>query len=160
MMIGKNLKARGSVELWLCALETDMVKSLHKFMKQGVIDYDDTERSEWVLRQFGQVVMTVSQIAWARGCEQALRSEAPVASMRAWYDTQVKQLAQLTKLVRLDLSSIDRQKVVALVTTDVHARDVVKSLLDDAVDSNNDFRWQQQLRSGHWIGITRTRFVC
>ncbi|XXQ39846.1 AAA+ ATPase domain-containing protein [Plasmodiophora brassicae] len=144
--LGKNLKARGSVELWLCALETDMVKSLHKFMKQGVIDYDDTERSEWVLRQFGQVVMTVSQIAWARGCEQALRSEAPVASMRAWYDTQVKQLAQLTKLVRLDLSSIDRQKVVALVTTDVHARDVVKSLLDNAVDSNNDFRWQQQLR--------------
>jgi hypothetical protein len=58
----------------------DMVKSLHKFMKQGVIDYADSERRDWVLKQFGQVVMTVSQIEWARGCEAALQSRQAVGT--------------------------------------------------------------------------------
>ncbi|KMS64907.1 hypothetical protein BVRB_041420, partial [Beta vulgaris subsp. vulgaris] len=90
--------------------------------------------------------MTVSQIAWARGCEQALRSSNPVAAMKSWLDTQMRQLADLTELVRTDLSSIDRQKVVALVTNDVHARDVVRRILDGNVTGINDFNWQQQLR--------------
>jgi dynein heavy chain len=66
--------------------------------------------------------------------------------MKSWYEQQLKQLSELTLLVRSPLSKIERQKVVALVTTDVHARDVIKSLLDGKVETLHDFRWQQQLR--------------
>lgn len=35
---------------------------------------------------------------------------------------------------------------MALVTTDVHARDIVEGLLKENVSSIYDFGWQQQLR--------------
>jgi dynein heavy chain len=35
---------------------------------------------------------------------------------------------------------------VALVTTDVHSRDIIESLSKENVSSINDFLWQQQLR--------------
>ena len=38
------------------------------------------------------------------------------------------------------------QTIVALVTTDVHARDIVEELHAANVDSIGNFRWQQQLR--------------
>jgi hypothetical protein len=38
------------------------------------------------------------------------------------------------------------QSVVALITTDVHNRDVVASLLASGVSSVSDFGWQMQLR--------------
>jgi hypothetical protein len=38
------------------------------------------------------------------------------------------------------------QSVVALITTDVHNRDVVTSLLSSGVTSVSDFGWQMQLR--------------
>ena len=58
----------------------------------------------------------------------------------------VSQLAQLTALVRGDLTDLERKVIVALVTTDVHARDIVKELTDDKVQSLSDFKWQKQLR--------------
>lgn len=36
--------------------------------------------------------------------------------------------------------------MVALITTDVHNRDVVTTLLSSGVTSTSDFGWQMQLR--------------
>ena len=52
------------------------------------------------------------------------------------------QLAQLTELVRGKLTSLQRKIIVALVTTDVHARDIVEGLMKDNVSSVYDFGWQ------------------
>lgn len=38
------------------------------------------------------------------------------------------------------------QAVVALITADVHNRDVVGTLIQKGTASTNDFAWQQQLR--------------
>ena len=35
---------------------------------------------------------------------------------------------------------------MAIVTTDVHARDIIDELCDREVESPADFQWQQQLR--------------
>lgn len=145
--LGLNLKARGSVEVWLSALESDMVKSLRRYMKKGVSDYENQARREWILEQFGQIVMTVSQIAWCRGCEQALSAQDVPKALDDWYEiTGVKQVSELTAMVRGNLAKIDRKKIVALITTDVHSRDTVDKLRVQKVDNVMDFIWQQQLR--------------
>jgi dynein heavy chain len=38
------------------------------------------------------------------------------------------------------------QAVVALITADVHNRDVVGTLVQKGISSTSDFSWQQQLR--------------
>lgn len=53
------------------------------------------------------------------------------------------QLTQLIDLVRGNLDSVRRKIIVALVTTDVHARDIVESLVKEQVSSTQDFLWQQ-----------------
>ena len=44
------------------------------------------------------------------------------------------------------LTALQRRVVVALTTTDVHARDIVEEMLANNVTSVNDFLWQRQLR--------------
>ena len=46
-------------------------------------------------------------------------------------------------LIRGELSSLSRCIIVALVTTDVHARDIIDELCDRGVKDVNDFLWQQ-----------------
>ena len=144
--LGMNLKARGSAEVWLPALESDMVKSLKRYMKRGVTDYERMARRDWVLDKFCQVVCTVGLIAWTRGCEQAIGDKNPKVAMARWFDAQLTQLSELTAMVRGNLSSIDRKKIVALITQDVHGRDVVGALKSEEVTSISNFTWQQQLR--------------
>ena len=44
----RNLKARGPVEDWLGDVENAMKKSLRKEIKDGVLAYEEKERTTWV----------------------------------------------------------------------------------------------------------------
>jgi len=142
----KNLKARGNVEDWLMEVQRAMITSLNRVLKEGVIDYARRPRKEWVLSHAAQVVATGAQIMWSKGTEDALRDANPITAMSRWYDQNVSQLQDLTALVRSKLTRLERATIVALVTTDVHARDIVEGLRDDKVDTIGNFLWQQQLR--------------
>jgi len=48
----------------------------------------------------------------------------------------------LTELIRGDLTSIRRKIIVALITQDVHARDIVDKLGSSNVSSIQTFYWQ------------------
>ena len=58
----------------------------------------------------------------------------------------LKQLSNLTKLVRGNLGNLHRKAVSALITIDVHARDIVNEFAIQGVQDENDFNWQMQLR--------------
>lgn len=145
--LGKNLKARGNVEDWLKALEVSMKQSIYKLMKAGLLDYDTKPRADWVCDHPGQVVATVAQMTWARNTEEALtKGSEPVEEMYKWFQRVLFELNELIIKIRGDLTSLQRKVIVALVTTDVHARDIVESLWKEKVDSVGNFIWQQQLR--------------
>lgn len=60
--------------------------------------------------------------------------------------TSVQQVGELTRLVRSDVSSLARRLLAALITIDVHSRDIVSALLSKGTSSTQDFEWQMQLR--------------
>eukprot|EP01041_Mallomonas_annulata_P024638 gene24638-45452_t len=66
-------------------------------------------------------------------------------------ERQVAQLADMTVLVRGNLGKAARVSVGALTVIDVHARDVIKKLVDDMVDTKDNFGWTSQLRY-YWDG--------
>ena len=57
-----------------------------------------------------------------------------------------QQLNELTALIRSDLTVIRRKILVALITQEVHQRDIVQKLFEQKVQTCLDFSWQQQLR--------------
>jgi len=146
--LGKNLKARGNVEEWLTMVEKRMKESLHIAMKAGLHDYDTKARDEWIHLHPGQIVATVAQMTWARDTEVALRgeNEGSAKDMAAWSVVYKGELHKLILLIRGNLNKLARMIIVALVTTDVHARDIIDDLREGNIESPHDFLWQQQLR--------------
>lgn len=182
--LGKVVKARGSVEVWLGAVEAAMVATLRRHAKQGAATYGEDPRTEWVLRQPAQLVLAVSQVFWCADVEEALAAGPQGArdALAALYQVRIArvrvvhacyacmhrmlhvpacerrsccccclqanmaQLGELTRLVRIELPLLARRLLGALMTIDVHGRDVVGALLAKGVSSASDFDWQMQLR--------------
>jgi len=56
-------------------------------------------------------------------------------ALQTWFDRNDRQIEQLTIHVRSNLTDLQRCVVVALITTDVHARDIVEDLKREQVTS-------------------------
>ena len=144
--LGRNLKARGSVEQWLSAVESSMVLALRRHMKAGIMSYARTAREGWAMSHPTQVVLVASQIWWAKQVNEALNSEDPAAVLGAIHEQSVKQLNALTAVVRGNLTRLQLETIKALLTLDVHSRDVAEGLITQGIASSGDFEWKRQMR--------------
>ncbi|XP_074661680.1 dynein axonemal heavy chain 6-like [Tubulanus polymorphus] len=145
--LGKGLKARGNVEDWLCKVEDAMFKSLRNLVKEAKKDYERREREDWVVLHASQIVLTVSQMMWCRDVTEIL--EADFNRLEGMRDFETKSYSDLNKLaaiVRGELPPLIRNILCALITLDVHARDMITELVKQECDTVNNFEWQKQLR--------------
>ena len=149
--LGKNLKARGNVEQWLTSVEQSMQVSLKRLAKKAYQDYPESKRTDWIFAQPAQVVLAVSQIYWIRVTEQYLApaSSDPAGDLGTWYEKNCSMLTDLTEIVRQDLNKLQRKIAGALITIDVHSRDIIEILINKKAHSISDFDWQMQLRQ-YW----------
>ena len=68
------LYPRGNVENWLTDVERVMMASVREFLKISIAAYPDMERTDWVLKWPGQVVIAGCQTYWAQEVEEAITS--------------------------------------------------------------------------------------
>lgn len=52
----------------------------------------------------------------------------------------------MAAIVRGELTKLARSVLCALITLDVHGRDMVSEMVKNEVDNENNFEWQKQLR--------------
>ncbi|XP_062985188.1 dynein axonemal heavy chain 6 [Elgaria multicarinata webbii] len=147
--LGKGLKARGNVEDWLGKVEEAMFSSLRRLSKAAIADYQTRERVEWVVAGHpSQVVLTISQLMWCRDLTQCLEGDERdhLEALEEFENENFDRLNALASLVRGILPKLHRNIITALITIDVHARDIVTELVYQKVDSVDNFDWQRQLR--------------
>ncbi|CAJ1415305.1 unnamed protein product [Effrenium voratum] len=133
---------KGNVERWLLEVQESMIHTLTKIMGDSVKAYAETKRDQWVLEWPGQVAIAVDNIYWTREVAEAIEK----GKLADYYQVCATQLAELVELVRGELSKLARRTLTAMVTIDVHNRDVVANLRDVNVTSSKDFDWMAQLR--------------
>ena len=147
--LGKNLKARGNVESWLGAVEDAMFRSIRELIKVAVGEFEEEERIPWIKGHAAQIVITVAAIFWAKEVElrlsQGEKSTRP-ASLKEYNGIQVQELNECALQVGGELPKLHRKVFCALITGDVHNRDIVTDMVKEKVDSPHSFTWQMQLR--------------
>ena len=109
------------------------------------------ERIPWTKSHFAQVVLTCASIDWAKQVEQRLTdesksSEERVDSIASFNLQQIDELNASANQVAGKLSRLERATFVALMTGDVHNRDIVATMVKEKVDSLGSFTWQVRLR--------------
>ncbi|XP_030372078.1 dynein heavy chain 3, axonemal [Scaptodrosophila lebanonensis] len=148
--------ANGLVELWLKEVEMVMLDSMKQQMREAWEDYAMVERIPWVTTWPGQVVLGISCMCWTYEVEEAIEKK----TMPQYLEKSNAQIGDLVQLVRTDLHSGTRIAVEALIVLDVHARDVVKYLVDMNVANIQDFDWISQLRYYWKVDDKNEDWVC
>ena len=67
------------------------------------------------------------------GVEECLAAPSPPAALAQYLLTCSQQLGALTRMVRTALPDLHRRTLAALITIDVHARDIVDNLIRSAL---------------------------
>lgn len=142
----KTIKARGNVESWLGTVEEGMVQVLKRLIKSSIADFEDAKRSEWVKEHVGQVVLAGNQVIWTRDVTDALKAGDPTKAILALKQKCITNLSGVAALVRGELTKIQRAVFGALITIDVHNRDIVSGLIASKVTGAGDFEWIKQQR--------------
>ncbi|XP_019220092.2 LOW QUALITY PROTEIN: dynein heavy chain 11, axonemal [Oreochromis niloticus] len=139
---------RGPVEAWLSRLEESMKECVKGHLSEAVSVYEDRPREQWILDFPAQVALAGSQIWWTNDMELVFKrlEEGFESALKDYNKKQVSQLNMLIGMLLGELSSGDRQKIMTVCTIDVHARDIVASLIAKKVTTSQAFPWLSQLR--------------
>ncbi len=136
------------VEKWLQELELRMTDSVERFIHKSYVAFkedEDFKRHLWVMEDHpAQGICVAASLKWCETTETMLKEEDDIKeNLEWWYTENVKQLTELTKIVsNPELDQIKRKAVVALITQDVHYRDIIEDLITEEVESYHDFKWQ------------------
>uniref|UniRef100_UPI0037E727D7 dynein axonemal heavy chain 11 n=1 Tax=Semicossyphus pulcher TaxID=241346 RepID=UPI0037E727D7 len=138
----------GPVEAWLTCLEETMRECVRGHLSEAVSVYEDRPREQWILDFPAQVALTGSQIWWSNDMELVFKrlEEGFESALKDYNKKQISQLNLLIGLLLGELSSGNRQKIMTICTIDVHARDIVSSLMAQKVSTSQAFQWLSQLR--------------
>ncbi|XP_073321620.1 dynein axonemal heavy chain 2 [Pagrus major] len=139
-----------SVEVWLCDVEENMRATLKIQLKNCLSALKKTsgQRDKWVKAWPGQMLITASQIQWTSDVTQSLSTskERAESSLKSVKKKQVSTLQCYSEIIRGKLSKVLRLKLIALITVEVHARDVIAKLVKAGCNDANAFEWLCQLR--------------
>ncbi|XP_041842513.1 dynein heavy chain 2, axonemal [Melanotaenia boesemani] len=140
-----------AVELWLCDIEKAMRATLKFCLSDCLASLRKLTgpRDEWVKQWPGQMIITASQIKWTSDVTKALvisKERADKSSLKSMKKKQISLLQCYSEMIRENLPKVLRLKIVALVTIEVHARDVVDKLAKAGCNDVNAFEWLSQLR--------------
>uniref|UniRef100_UPI00398E963E dynein axonemal heavy chain 3-like n=1 Tax=Pristiophorus japonicus TaxID=55135 RepID=UPI00398E963E len=136
-------KAKGLVEKWLYEVEKVMKRSLGEVMLQAITAYPEACREQWVLNWPGQIVLASSIVYWTASVSQAITQKE---GLQIFLKKSSKEIEDIVTLVRGKLTRMARITLGALITIDVHARDVVAKLNELGINTTMDFNWIAQLR--------------
>jgi dynein heavy chain len=121
-----------------------------KLLENAFIDKKVLKPLEWVPKWQGQLLIASGSLAYTKRCERALfaiKSGRDKNALRVVKKKYTSFLRRLTEMVRSeDIDATNRCKVVALITTEIHNRDVIEKMLRFSCQDQSDFIWSSQLR--------------
>lgn len=133
------------VENWMGEVENMMFTTIRDVLKYSIDDYLEISRPDWIKKHPGQCVLNGSQVHWTQQLEDAMKKDG-LKGVQENLKMLDEQLLETVALVRQKLNNLQSMTLGALIVIDVHAKDVIKKLVDERVEDTNHFNWISQLR--------------
>jgi len=121
-------KERG-VEYWMGDLEKMMTTSVRNVLDISIKEYLDVPRTTWVRQHPGMCVLNGSQVHWTSDVEEGIKTKGTLGC-KEYHSFLAKQLTESVVLVRQKLSKQEKLTLNALIVIDVHAMEVVNTLVN------------------------------
>ena len=142
-----EVATHGRPEDWLNKVEAAMYAACKKSLFETLENSKGTKKEKWVRQYPGQMIISAGCVVWTTECEKALadadKAKAPIRTLKKKW---VSYLSKLVTMTRSKLDKVNRKKVVALITIEVHARDSIDKLSKAGCTATTDFEWVSQLR--------------
>lgn len=151
MQFKTNVKTDGRVEDWMNNVLKEMRVSNRFISKKAILDFGknkEVSRPDWIMMYQGMVCLAANQVWWTAEVEEVFRKVAKgnKRAMKEYLEVQNKQIDDLVRKVRENLTPNDRVKFKTIATIDVHARDIIEVFVRDSVLDAQEFGWESQLR--------------
>lgn len=153
-----DLELVGAVENYLVSLEGHFRLMLRDQLEDGRATADQWEQMEqekarefWLENYCAQLALVVTQIMWTEETVKAFEeiesgSEGVMKEYKKVCDDRIEKLI---KRVQTPLSRETRNKIITIITIDVHSRDIIEVFVTCKITDSTDFKWLSQLRF-HW----------
>ena len=138
----------GPVENWLLDIEAMMRVTLRRLLGGCLSNMKKAKRDKWLRDWPGMLLITAGLISWTTDCTKALQEieNGDKLAMKTLKKKQMSGLKKLADLVKTPLGKVDRKKLIALITIEVHSRDVIERMIKGHCESITAFEWLSQLR--------------
>lgn len=129
---GSDFSMNGAVESYLTELEAKMRSTLTDSLVLAKTNADNWEidkgRSVWLEDYSAQIALVTTQIMWT---EEVIRvfddaEGGSETAMKEYLDLSISRIGDLIERVRHPMSGELRDKIITIITIDVHARDVIE----------------------------------
>ncbi|KAJ3242061.1 Dynein heavy chain 2, axonemal [Chytriomyces hyalinus] len=138
----------GPVEGWLTEVESTMRSTLRKLLLGCLMAQKKSKKDKWIKDWPGQLLITCGLVSWTQDCTKSLQDveKGEKHALKTLKKKQISGLKKLADLIRSPLSKVERKKIIALITVEVHSRDVIEKMAKLGCSSVNAFEWLSQLR--------------
>ncbi|KAG5345241.1 DYH1 protein, partial [Acromyrmex charruanus] len=146
VVLRPTIYPEGNVEDWLGQVENAMRNTLREIIGEALEIIETTPRKEWVYMWPGQVVLCGGQIHWTAHVEESITNN----TLPDYYNYMLLHLEELQKLIRGPQTEVQRLMLEAVMTIEIHAKDVLYKLIQERLIDINEFEWISQLRY-YWV---------
>ncbi|XP_068162278.1 dynein axonemal heavy chain 10 [Antennarius striatus] len=139
----------GRVEEWMMDVLLEMRRT-NRFITKEAVYYYGTQKTrvDWMLLYQGMVVLAANQVWWTLQVEEVFENikKGDKHALRDYAKATHQQIDELVTRIAQPLEKNDRKKLNTALILDVHARDIVDSLLLNGVMDAQEFEWERQLK--------------
>jgi dynein heavy chain, axonemal len=138
----------GAVESYLCDIERQMQHTLRDLLEVAKQTADlwelEKKRHDWLEDYCEQIALLGTQLMWTEGVARAFEEleGGSESAMKDYLNFILIGIKNLIERVREDLTSLIRNRIITIITIDVHARDVVDMFVNKKIADQQHFAWQ------------------
>ena len=140
----------GKVEVYLVDILKNMQSTIKSIVKKSISEVEQKQQREWIESTPSQACLLTDLMKFVTAVEKAINNLSKNSdALKQALDVQTKSLSYLIELILEDLTEETMAKVMVLIKSETHSRDVIDKLIQEKVSRTDDFVWQSQMKA-YW----------